>query len=100
MAAVVVGIIGSTYISSTKPSDLSLSKTLRKVSVIIFLVVTALLALHTLFLVRQENAALSKSTPSPSLFTDQRLNISPPIQDEVRYRGHPSARRTECTSCA
>jgi len=62
MAAVVVGIIGSTYISSTKPSDLSLSKTLRRVSVIIFLVVTALLALHTLFLVRQENAALRRGS--------------------------------------
>ncbi|KAF9644902.1 hypothetical protein BDM02DRAFT_3149699 [Thelephora ganbajun] len=62
VAAVVIGITGSTYISSTKPQDISLSKTLRKVSVIIFLVVTALLAVHTLFLVRGENAALRRGS--------------------------------------
>jgi hypothetical protein len=60
MAAVVVGIIGATNSSSSKPSDISLSHTLRKVSVIIFLVVTALLAVHTVFLVREEHAALQR----------------------------------------
>ena len=65
MAAVAVGITGSTFISSTKSSDISLSKTLRKVSAIIFLVVTALLAIHTAFLVRQEHADRSKSSSSP-----------------------------------
>jgi len=57
-AAVVVGITGSTFYSTTNSSDLSLSNTLRKVSIIIFLVVTALLVIHTLFLVREERAAI------------------------------------------
>jgi len=61
-AAVAVGITGSTYISSSKPSDISLSNTLRKVSAIIFLVVTALLAIHTLFLVREEHTALRRGS--------------------------------------
>jgi hypothetical protein len=52
MAAVAIGITGSTYISSKSQSDRDLGNTLRKVSAIIFLVVTALLAVHTLFLIR------------------------------------------------
>jgi hypothetical protein len=65
MAAVGVGIAGATLYNSKKASDLSLSNTLRKVSAIIFLVVTALLALHTVFVIREERAALSESSPSP-----------------------------------
>lgn len=57
IAAIAVGIVGSTYIGSSKQSELDLSVTLRKVSVIIFLAVTALLAIHTVGLVRQELAA-------------------------------------------
>lgn len=60
MAAVALGITGSTFISSTKSSEIDLSKTLRKVSVIIFLVVTALLVIHTIFLVREEHAQRGK----------------------------------------
>jgi len=59
-AAVAVGIVGSTYIGSSKQSEVDLSNTLRRVSVIIFLVVTALLAIHTLFLVREESAAIRR----------------------------------------
>ena len=65
MAAVGIGIAGSTLYNSKKASDLSLSNTLRKVSAIIFLVVTALLALHTVFVIREERAALRESPPSP-----------------------------------
>ena len=64
-AAVAVGIIGSTYISSPNPDKLKLGTTLRKVSIIIFLVVTALLAVHTLFVARGERVALSKLPPLP-----------------------------------
>ena len=96
LAAVVVGIVGSTYISSSKPSELSLSKTLRRVSVIIFLVVTALLVVHTLFLVREERSALSKrSLPT---YMDQRLIVFPSPQEAVRRRLR--GLRTECTSFA
>lgn len=76
MAAIAVGITGSTYYSTTNADDLKLSNTLRKVSVIIFLVVTALLVVHTLFLVREERAATSK-LPPPLRSTDQGLNVSP-----------------------
>ena len=96
LAAVVVGIVGSTYISSSNPSEVSLSKTLRRVSVIIFLVVTALLVLHTLFLVREERFAFSKRSLSISM--DQRLNIFPSTQEAVRRRLR--GLRTECTSFA
>jgi len=65
VAAVALGITGASFISSSKPSDLSLSKTLRKVSVIIFLVVTALLALHTVALVREEQAARRRGSVPP-----------------------------------
>jgi len=61
-AAVVIGIVGSTESNSTKQSDINLSHTLRQVSVVIFLVVTALLAIHTLFLVREEHAALRRGS--------------------------------------
>jgi membrane protein YdbS with pleckstrin-like domain len=59
IAAVAVGITGSTYYSS----NLQLSNSLRKVSAIIFLVVTALLAIHTVFLIREERNATSKLPP-------------------------------------
>lgn len=64
MAAVALGITGSTFINSTKKSDIDLSKTLRRVSVIIFLVVTVLLVLHTVLLVREERAANGKQSPT------------------------------------
>lgn len=51
--AVAVGITGATYYSSSDKSNQDLGNTLRRVSAIIFLVVTALLALHTLFLIRR-----------------------------------------------
>ena len=64
VAAVALGITGSTFLNSTKSSDIDLSKTLRRVSVIIFLVVTALLAIHTAFLVREERVERSSKPPS------------------------------------
>lgn len=65
--AVGLGITGSTYLSGSTPHDIDLYNTLRKASMIIFLVVTALLAIHTLFLILAEHAALSKSPPHPFL---------------------------------
>lgn len=52
MAAVAIGITGATEINSSALSTQKQGNTLRKVSAIIFLVVTALLAVHTLFLIR------------------------------------------------
>jgi hypothetical protein len=52
MAAVAIGIVGSVNSDSSSLSTQNTGKTLRRVSTIIFLVVTALLAIHTLFLIR------------------------------------------------
>ena len=61
MAAVALGIAGTNLYTSSKKSDADLGLTLRRVSAIIFLVVTALLAVHTLFIIRHGATAPSKS---------------------------------------
>lgn len=101
VAAVAVGIVGATYISSSKPSDASLSLTLRRVSAIIFLVVTALLAIQTVFVVREEHALHSKPLLSSlSICRLETKHFTPHAQDAVRYNTGPLERRTEHTSSA
>jgi len=79
MGAVALGVTGSTYLSSTKQSDINLSKTLRTISAIIFLVVIVLLLVHTVFLVREESAEHGKPfPPPPSRSIDRRLNTLHP----------------------
>lgn len=73
IAAVALGITGSTEISSDSQSTRDTGNTLRKVSAIIFLVVTALLAIHTLFLIRQGGTRPGKF--HPPLLHDQRLTL-------------------------
>lgn len=68
VAAVAVGISGSTYYSTTNQSDINLYNSLRTVSSVIFLVVTALLVIHTLLLAREERAARGKSPPPLSIY--------------------------------
>lgn len=58
MAAVVMGIVASTNLTSSKASDVNTGQALRKVSIIIFLVFTILQAFQTIILVRSEDQGI------------------------------------------
>ena len=68
VAAVALGIVGSTELNSSNPSNVNTGLTLRRVSAIIFLVVTALLAIHAVFVIREEHAMHSKSPLLSSIY--------------------------------
>lgn len=59
-AAVAVGVVGAVDISSSSESSQALGKTLRIVSVALFLVIVVLMGIHTL-LVLKESSGLSES---------------------------------------
>jgi len=75
MAAVVIGIIGSTDSNSSSQSTQNLGKTLRRVSAIIFLVVTALLAVHVLFRIRHRGPQTSNDSQRASVGTTYGINF-------------------------
>lgn len=62
--AVAIGIVGATETSTTNASDQHLSNVLRRVSDIIFLVVTVILLVYTLLLISHGVGAPSKSFSS------------------------------------
>lgn len=75
VAAVAIGITGTNLYSSSKQSNIDLGLTLRRVSAIIFLVVTALLAVHTLFLIRHGAIAPRHGPERGSFGTSHGMHI-------------------------
>jgi len=74
-AAVALGITGANFYSSTTQSHRDLGNTLRRVSAIIFLVVTALLAVHTLFLIRSGSSGSGYHSQGASIGSKNGLHI-------------------------
>jgi hypothetical protein len=75
VAAVALGITGATEYSSSNLSSQNTGNTLRKASAIIFLVVTALLAVHTLFLVRFGGAEIRHGSQRASVGSSHGIHV-------------------------
>jgi hypothetical protein len=84
-AAVALGVTGITFETSSKPSELSVAPNLRKASVIIFLVLTILLAVQLLLLAKEE---AGKRPSTTSCYT-------PPFLNQSLEEGGPGNRRKE-----